>query len=190
VHLRRPGCEPSTCTPWLGGTTAARLYDAAREVSDFDAIVVGSGMTGGWGREGADRARAPHPRARAGDDHSGAGLRRAQTSLGVAVPGLATAAPSRPPADAEPLGLVRRGGVTCSGLTTSTTITTPPDRPFYWFRGAPGRRQSTIWGRQVYRPKRSGFRGQPARRASRWIGPSATPTVAPWYNPTSERSSG
>ena len=126
---------------------------AEREV--FDAVVVGSGATGGWaakelteaGPQG--RGAGGGPQARPGD-----GLLRAQACRTRC----RCAGAGTRPREIEAEQQIQKHCYQCDEFAnhlfvkdTECPYTTPKDRPFAWIRGRHVGGKSITWGRQSYR---------------------------------------
>ena len=142
-----------------------------REVTDFDAIVVGSGMTGGW----------------AAKELTELGLRTLVLEAGRAITPERDFVEHKPPWEMPFRGLGDRHAVAARQSRQGNSVsfdewshvfwtddvdnpyTTPADRPFYWFRARQVGGKSTIWSRQVYRFSDLDFEASYA-------------DIAPWYD--------
>ncbi len=122
-------------------------------VTDFDAIVVGSGMTGGW----------------AAKELTELGLRTLVLEAGRPISPEQDYVEHKPPWEMPFRGLGDRRATAERQAIQSHSVSfdelsqvfwtddvknpysTPADRPFYWFRARQVGGKSIIWGRQVYR---------------------------------------
>ena len=126
------------------------------------------------GRQGTHGKRPEDAGARARPHGPASGLsHRHQGSLGSALrqPHHAGNAPAQTRADAHRLS---RRPPTSTGSSTTSTIPTSKTSPFDWLRGYHVGGRSLMWARQSYRFSPHGFRGERARKASAFRGPSAT----------------
>jgi choline dehydrogenase-like flavoprotein len=155
----------------------------AREVSDFDAIVVGSGMTGGW----------------AAKELTERGLRTLVLEAGRPITPERDYVEHKPPWEMPFRGLGDRRSVAARQPMQSHSVSfdewshvfwtddadnpysTPADRPFYWFRARQVGGKSTIWGRQVYRWSDLDFEAN-LRDAVAIDWPIRYADIAPWYD--------
>ncbi len=151
--------------------------------SDFDAIVVGSGISGGW----------------AAKELTELGLRTLVLEAGRPI------VPARDYVEHKPVwempfrGLgdrrtvvarqsVQRHSVSFDELShafwtddVDNPYTTPPDRPFHWFRARQVGGKSIIWGRQVYRWSDLDFEAN-LRDGIAVDWPIRYADIAPWYD--------
>jgi glucoside 3-dehydrogenase (cytochrome c) catalytic subunit len=155
----------------------------ARAVRDFDAIVVGSGMTGGW----------------AAKELTERGLRTLVLEAGRPITPERDYVEHKPPWEMPFRGLGDRRSVAARQPMQSHSVSfdewshvfwtddvdnpysTPPDRPFYWFRARQVGGKSTIWGRQVYRWSDLDFEAN-LRDAVAIDWPIRYADIAPWYD--------
>jgi len=154
-----------------------------KEVTDFDAIVVGSGMTGGW----------------AAKELTELGLRTLVLEAGRAITPERDFVEHKPPWDMPFRGLGDRRTVAARQPTQSHSVSfdewshvfwtddadnpysTPADRPFYWFRARQVGGKSTIWSRQVYRLSDLDFEAN-VRDGIAIDWPIRYADIAPWYD--------
>ncbi|HEV8398761.1 MAG TPA: GMC family oxidoreductase [Gemmatimonadales bacterium] len=154
-----------------------------KEVTDFDAIVVGSGMTGGW----------------AAKELTELGLRTLMLEAGRAITPERDFVEHKPPWDMPFRGLGDRRAVAARQSRQRNSVsfdewshvfwtddvdnpyTTPPDRPFYWFRARQVGGKSTIWSRQVYRWSDLDFEAN-VRDGIAIDWPIRYADIAPWYD--------
>jgi len=150
---------------------------------DFDAIVVGSGMTGGW----------------AAKELTELGLRTLVLEAGRPIVPEQDYVEHKPPWDMPFRGLgdrraiaarqsMQRHSVSFDELSrvfwtddVDNPYSTPADRPFYWFRARQVGGKSIIWSRQVYRWSDLDFEAN----AKEGIGvdwPIRYADIAPWYD--------
>ena len=151
--------------------------------TDFDAIVVGSGMTGGWAaKELAELGlrtlvlEAGRPITPEQDyvEHKpswempfrGLGDRRATAS--------------RQPIQSHSVSFDEMSHVFWTD-DVDNPYSTPADRPFYWFRARQVGGKSIIWGRQVYRWSDLDFEAN-LREGIAVDWPIRYKDVAPWYD--------
>ena len=152
-------------------------------MTDFDAIVVGSGMTGGW----------------AAKELTELGLRTLVLEAGRPITTERDYVEHKPPWEMPFRGLGDRRTVAARQPTQSHSVSfdewshvfwtddrdnpysTPPDRPFYWFRARQVGGKSTIWGRQVYRWSDLDFEAN-VRDAVAIDWPIRYADIAPWYD--------
>src|SRR6185312_12948691 len=138
----KSGCASSGCGHSPGATMAAHQSRA-----DFDAIVVGSGMTGGW----------------AAKELTERGLRTLVLEAGRPITPERDFVEHKPPWEMPFRGLgdrrtvaqrqpMQRNSVSFDEWShvfwtddRDNPYTTPPDRPFYWFRARQVGGKSTIW---------------------------------------------
>ena len=155
----------------------------ARDATHFDAIVVGSGMTGGW----------------AAKELTERGLRTLVLEAGRPITPERDYVEHKPPWEMPFRGLgdaravaahqpVQRHSVSFDEWShvfwtddRDNPYTTPPDRPFHWFRARQVGGKSTIWGRQVYRWSDLDFEAN-ARDAIAIDWPIRYADIAPWYD--------
>jgi glucoside 3-dehydrogenase (cytochrome c) catalytic subunit len=154
-----------------------------RTAPEFDAIVIGSGMTGGW----------------AAKELTELGLRTLVLEAGRPVDAERDAVEHVPPWEMPFRGLgdrvqiearqpVQRRSVSFDELSrrfwtddVDNPYTTPADRPFNWFRARQVGGKSIIWGRQVYRWSDLDFEAnQRDGTAVDW--PIRYADLAPWYD--------
>jgi len=154
-----------------------------KEVTDFDAIVVGSGMTGGW----------------AAKELTERGLRTLVLEAGRPITPQRDFVEHKPPWDMPFRGLGDRRSVAARQPLQSHSVSfdewshvfwtddadnpysTPSDRPFYWFRARQVGGKSTIWSRQVYRFSDLDFEAN-LRDAVAIDWPIRYADLAPWYD--------
>jgi len=154
-----------------------------RDVTDFDAIVVGSGMTGGW----------------AAKELTELGLRTLVLEAGRAITPERDFVEHKPPWEMPFRGLGDRRAVAARQSRQGNSVsfdewshvfwtddvdnpyTTPADRPFYWFRARQVGGKSTIWGRQVYRWSDLDFEAN-LRDDIGVDWPIRYADIAPWYD--------
>jgi choline dehydrogenase-like flavoprotein len=154
-----------------------------RSTEDFDAIVVGSGMTGGWAAKELTERR----------------LRTLVLEAGRPITPERDYVEHKPPWEMAFRGLGDRGAVAARQSTQSHSAsfdewshvfwtddadnpyTTPPDRPFHWFRARQVGGKSIIWGRQVYRWSDLDFEAN-LRDGVAVDWPIRYPDLAPWYD--------
>jgi len=152
-------------------------------VTDFDAIVVGSGMTGGW----------------AAKELTERGLRTLVLEAGRPIAPERDYVEHKPPWEMPFRGLGDARGVAARQSTqrNSTSFdewshvfwtddadnpyTTPTDRPFHWFRARQVGGKSIIWGRQVYRWSDLDFEAN-LRDGISVDWPIRYADLAPWYD--------
>jgi glucoside 3-dehydrogenase (cytochrome c) catalytic subunit len=162
--------------------TAARRSMPA-PVTDFDAIVVGSGMTGGWAA-------------------------KELTELGLRTLVLEAGRPISPEQDyvehtprwqmpfrglGDRRALAERQAIQSHSVSfdelshvfwtddVKNPYSTPADRPFYWFRARQVGGKSIIWGRQVYRWSDLDFEAN-LRDGIAVDWPIRYADIAPWYD--------
>jgi len=151
--------------------------------TDFDAIVVGSGMTGGW----------------AAKELTELGLRTLVLEAGRPISPEQDYVEHKPPWEMPFRGLgdrrttaerqaIQSHSVTFDELShvfwtddVKNPYSTPADRPFYWFRARQVGGKSIIWGRQVYRWSDLDF-GANLRDGIAVDWPIRYADVAPWYD--------
>ena len=154
-----------------------------RDATDFDAIVVGSGMTGGW----------------AAKELTELGLRTLVLEAGRAITPERDFVEHKPPWEMPFRGLGDRRAVAARQARQSNSVSfdewshvfwtddvdnpysTPPDRPFHWFRARQVGGKSTIWGRQVYRWSDLDFEAN-LRDGVAVDWPIRYADIAPWYD--------
>lgn len=152
-------------------------------MTDFDAIVVGSGMTGGW----------------AAKELTELGLRTLVLEAGRPITPERDFVEHKPPWEMPFRGLGDRRAVAERQPMQRNSVsfdewshvfwtddrdnpyTTPPDRPFYWFRARQVGGKSTIWGRQVYRWSDLDFEAN-VRDGIAIDWPIRYADIAPWYD--------
>jgi choline dehydrogenase-like flavoprotein len=152
-------------------------------MTDFDAIVVGSGMTGGW----------------AAKELTERGLRTLVLEAGRPITPERDYVEHKPPWEMPFRGLGDRRAVTARQSTQRHSVsfdewshvfwtddadnpyTTPPDRPFHWFRARQVGGKSIIWGRQVYRWSDLDFEAN-LRDGVAVDWPIRYADLAPWYD--------
>jgi choline dehydrogenase-like flavoprotein len=150
---------------------------------DFDAIVVGSGMTGGW----------------AGKELTELGLRTLVLEAGRPIVPELDYVEHKPPWEMPFRGLGDRRTVAARQPMQSHSVSfdelshvfwtddadnpysTPPDRPFFWFRARQVGGKSIIWGRQVYRWSDLDFEAN-LRDGVAVDWPIRYTDIAPWYD--------
>jgi choline dehydrogenase-like flavoprotein len=155
----------------------------AAHQSDFDAIVVGSGMTGGW----------------AAKELTELGLRTLVLEAGRPITPERDYVEHKPPWEVPFRGLGDRRTIASRQPTQSHSASfdelshafwtddvdnpysTPSDRPFYWFRARQVGGKSLIWGRQVYRWSDLDFEAN-LRDGIAVDWPIRYADVAPWYD--------
>jgi choline dehydrogenase-like flavoprotein len=153
------------------------------DASTFDAIVVGSGMTGGW----------------AAKELTELGLRTLVLEAGRLVVPEKDYSEHRPAWEMPFRGLgdrryvdgrqpIQRRSVSFDEWShrfwvddTENPYTTPQARPFDWFRARQVGGKSTIWGRQVYRWSDLDFEAN-AREGIAVDWPIRYVDIAPWYD--------
>ena len=151
--------------------------------TDFDAIVVGSGMTGGW----------------AAKELTELGLRTLVLEAGRPIVPEKDYTEHKPPWDMPFRGLGDRRQMAARQSTQRHSVsfdelshvfwtddvdnpyTTPEDRPFYWFRARQVGGKSIIWGRQVYRWSDLDFEAN-LRDGIAVDWPIRYADIAPWYD--------
>ena len=154
-----------------------------RDATHFDAIVVGSGMTGGW----------------AAKELTERGLRTLVLEAGRPITPERDYVEHKPPWEMPFRGLGDARAVAARQPVQSHSVsfdewshvfwtddrdnpyTTPADRPFHWFRARQVGGKSTIWGRQVYRWSDLDFEAN-ARDAIAIDWPIRYVDIAPWYD--------
>jgi choline dehydrogenase-like flavoprotein len=154
-----------------------------RNEPEFDAIVVGSGMTGGW----------------AAKELTEAGLRTLVLDAGRPISPERDYVEHTPPWEMPFRGLgdrraiaarqpVQRQSVAFDELShvfwtddVDNPYTTPPDKPFHWFRARQVGGKSIIWGRQVYRLSDLDFEAN-LREGIGVDWPIRYADIAPWYD--------
>ena len=152
-------------------------------MTDFDAIVVGSGMTGGW----------------AAKELTERGLRTLVLEAGRPIIPERDYVEHKPPWEMPFRGLgdaravaarqsMQRHSVSFDEWShvfwtddADNPYSTPADRPFYWFRARQVGGKSTIWGRQVYRWSDLDFEAN-LRDAVAIDWPIRYADIAPWYD--------
>ncbi|PYP35343.1 MAG: GMC family oxidoreductase [Gemmatimonadetes bacterium] len=152
-------------------------------MTDFDAIVVGSGMTGGW----------------AAKELTELGLRTLVLEAGRPIVPEQDYTEHKPPWEVPFRGLGDRRTVAARQPMQSHSVSfdelshvfwtddvdnpysTPADRPFYWFRARQVGGKSIIWGRQVYRWSDLDFEAN-ARDGIAVDWPIRYADIAPWYD--------
>ena len=151
--------------------------------ADFDAIVVGSGMTGGW----------------AAKELTELGLRTLVLEAGRPIVPEQDYVEHKPPWEMPFRGLgdrratlarqsIQRNSVSFDELShvfwtddVDNPYSTPADRPFYWFRARQVGGKSIIWGRQVYRWSDLDFEAN-LRDGIAVDWPIRYADIAPWYD--------
>ena len=154
-----------------------------RDVTDFDAIVVGSGMTGGW----------------AAKELTELGLRTLVLEAGRPIMPERDYVEHKPPWEMPFRGLGDRRAVAARQPEQSHSVSfdewshvfwtddadnpysTPADRPFHWFRARQVGGKSIIWGRQVYRWSDLDFEAN-LRDGIAVDWPIRYRDLAPWYD--------
>jgi choline dehydrogenase-like flavoprotein len=154
-----------------------------RTAPDYDAIVVGSGITGGW----------------AAKELTELGLRTLVLEAGRPVDPVKDAVEHVPPWEMKFRGLgdratiearqpIQRRSVSFDELScrfwtddVDNPYTTPGDRPFNWYRARQVGGKSIIWGRQVYRMSDLDF-GANLRDGIAVDWPIRYAELAPWYD--------
>ena len=152
-------------------------------MTDFDAIVVGSGMTGGW----------------AAKELTELGLRTLVLEAGRPIVPEQDYTEHKPPWEVPFRGLGDRRAVAARQSVQSHSASfdelshvfwtddadnpysTPADRPFYWFRARQVGGKSIIWGRQVYRWSDLDFEAN-VRDGIAVDWPIRYADIAPWYD--------
>ncbi len=152
-------------------------------VTDFDAIVVGSGMTGGW----------------AAKELTELGLRTLVLEAGRPISPEQDYVEHKPPWEMPFRGLGDRRATAERQAIQSHSVSfdelsqvfwtddvknpysTPADRPFYWFRARQVGGKSIIWGRQVYRWSDLDFEAN-LRDGIAVDWPIRYADIAPWYD--------
>jgi len=152
-------------------------------LADFDAIVVGSGMTGGW----------------AAKELTELGLRTLVLEAGRPITPEQDYVEHTPPWEMPFRGLGDRRATGSRQSIQSHSgsfdemshvfwtddvknpYSTPADRPFYWFRARQVGGKSIIWGRQVYRWSNLDFEAN-LRDGISVDWPIRYADVAPWYD--------
>ena len=155
----------------------------ARDENDFDAIVVGSGMTGGW----------------AAKELTELGLRTLVLEAGRSITPQRDYSEHKAAFQMRFRGLgdrrtvearqqVQRRSVTFGELSQAfwaddvdNPYTTPGHKPFDWFRARQVGGKSIIWGRQVYRMSDLDFEAN-AREGIAVDWPIRYQDIAPWYD--------
>ena len=151
--------------------------------ADFDAIVVGSGMTGGW----------------AAKELTELGLRTLVLEAGRPIVPEKDYTEHKPPWDMPFRGLGDRRQMAARQSTQRHSVSfdelshvfwtddvknpysTPADRPFYWFRARQVGGKSIIWGRAVYRWSDLDFEAN-LRDGIAVDWPIRYADIAPWYD--------
>jgi choline dehydrogenase-like flavoprotein len=151
--------------------------------TDFDAIVVGSGMTGGW----------------AAKELTQLGLRTLVLEAGRPIVPEQDYVEHKPPWEVPFRGLgdrrtvaarqpVQRHSVSFDEWShvfwtddADNPYSTPADRPFFWFRARQVGGKSIIWSRQVYRWSDLDFEAN-ARDGIAVDWPIRYADIAPWYD--------
>ena len=151
--------------------------------TDFDAIVVGSGMTGGW----------------AAKELTELGLRTLVLEAGRPITPEQDYTEHKPSWELPFRGLGDRRTVAARQPMQSHSVSfdelshvfwtddvdnpysTPADRPFYWFRARQVGGKSIIWGRQVYRWSNLDFEAN-LRDGIAVDWPIRYADIAPWYD--------
>ena len=151
--------------------------------TDFDAIVVGSGMTGGW----------------AAKELTELGLRTLVLEAGRPISPEQDYVEHKPPWEMPFRGLGDRRATAERQAIQSHSVSfdelsqvfwtddvknpysTPADRPFYWFRARQVGGKSIIWGRQVYRWSDLDFEAN-LRDGIAVDWPIRYADIAPWYD--------
>jgi choline dehydrogenase-like flavoprotein len=154
-----------------------------REVTDYDAIVVGSGMTGGW----------------AAKELTELGLRTLVLEAGRPIDPLRDYTEHKAPFEMRFRGLgdqravdarqrVQRNSVSFDELShqfwtddVDNPYSTPGGKPFDWFRARQVGGKSIIWGRQVYRMSDLDFEAN-VRDGIAVDWPIRYADIAPWYD--------
>jgi choline dehydrogenase-like flavoprotein len=154
-----------------------------RTAPDYDAIVVGSGITGGW----------------AAKELTELGLRTLVLEAGRPVDPVKDAVEHVPPWEMPFRGLgdrakiearqpIQRRSVSFDELScrfwtddVDNPYSTPADKPFTWFRARQVGGKSIIWGRQVYRMSDLDF-GANLRDGIAVDWPIRYADLAPWYD--------
>ncbi|HET8712768.1 MAG TPA: GMC family oxidoreductase [Gemmatimonadales bacterium] len=152
-------------------------------MTDFDAIVVGSGMTGGW----------------AAKELTELGLRTLVLEAGRPIVPERDYTEHKPPWELPFRGMgdrraiaarqaMQRNSVSFDELShvfwtddVDNPYSTPADRPFYWFRARQVGGKSIIWGRQVYRWSDLDFEAN-LRDGVAVDWPIRYADIAPWYD--------
>ena len=151
--------------------------------TDFDAIVVGSGITGGW----------------AAKELTELGLRTLVLEAGRPITPERDYVEHTPPWQMPFRGLGDRRATAARQSTQSHSVSfdelshvfwtddvdnpysTPADRPFYWFRARQVGGKSIIWSRQVYRWSDLDFEAN-VREGIAVDWPIRYADIAPWYD--------
>ena len=151
--------------------------------TDFDAIVVGSGMTGGW----------------AAKELTELGLRTLVLEAGRPIVPEQDYTEHKPPWELPFRGLgdrrqmaarqsMQRNSVSFDELShvfwtddVDNPYSTPADKPFFWFRARQVGGKSIIWGRQVYRWSDLDFEAN-LRDGIAVDWPIRYADIAPWYD--------
>jgi len=154
-----------------------------KDVTRFDAIVVGSGMTGGW----------------AAKELTERGLRTLVLEAGRPITPERDFVEHKPPWEMPFRGLgdrrtvaqrqpMQRNSVSFDEWShvfwtddADNPYSTPSDRPFHWFRARQVGGKSTIWSRQVYRWSDLDFEAN-LRDAVAIDWPIRYADIAPWYD--------
>jgi choline dehydrogenase-like flavoprotein len=154
-----------------------------RSTEHFDAIVVGSGMTGGW----------------AAKELTERGLRTLVLEAGRPITPERDYVEHKPPWEMPFRGLGDARAVAAHQATqrlsasfdewshvfwtddADNPYSTPPDRPFHWFRARQVGGKSIIWGRQVYRWSDLDFEAN-LRDGIAVDWPIRYRDIAPWYD--------
>jgi glucoside 3-dehydrogenase (cytochrome c) catalytic subunit len=152
-------------------------------LADFDAIVVGSGMTGGW----------------AAKELTELGLRTLVLEAGRPILPEQDYVEHKPPWEMPFRGLgdrranasrqsIQRHSATFDEMShvfwtddVKNPYSTPADRPFHWFRARQVGGKSIIWGRQVYRWSDLDFEAN-LRDGIAVDWPIRYVDIAPWYD--------
>lgn len=151
--------------------------------ADYDAIVVGSGMTGGW----------------AAKELTELGLRTLVLEAGRPITPARDYVEHTPPWEMPFRGLGDRRATAARQAIQSRSVSfdemshvfwtddvknpysTPADRPFYWFRARQVGGKSIIWGRQVYRWSDLDFEAN-LRDGIAVDWPIRYADIVPWYD--------
>src|SRR2546430_1831713 len=194
VRSRRSATAPGTdgaltsevgdaSAPSVPGAVALRRLRTRMTPPDFDAIVVGSGMTGGW----------------AAKELTELGLRTLVLEAGRPIIPEQDYVEHRSPWEMAFRGLGDRRALAARQPVQSHSASfdelshvfwtddadnpysTPPDRPFFWFRARQVGGKSIIWGRQVYRWSDLDFSAN-LRDGIAVDWPIRYADIAPWYD--------